>query len=49
MLAALANVAMALYMVIVRPYKEENQQTTSVIDELILFICIMIFIYIYMT
>lgn len=36
------------YLVIVRPYKEENQQTTTVVDEIILFICICFFVYIYL-
>ena len=33
---------------IVRPYKEETQQTTIVVDEIILFIVQMFFIYIYL-
>ena len=39
---------MSLYFVFVRPYKEENQQTTTVLDELILFVVILFFVYIYM-
>ena len=39
---------MASYLLIVRPYKEETQQTTIVVDEIILFIVQMFFIYIYL-
>ena len=39
---------MAGYLLIVRPYKEETQQTTIVVDEIILFIVQMFFIYIYL-
>jgi hypothetical protein len=47
-MVAVANLSMAAYFVFVRPYKEENQQTTTVIDELILFVCVLFFIYLYM-
>ncbi len=38
---------MVFFLVVVRPYKEENQQTTQAIDELILFVCVLFFVYIY--
>ena len=39
---------MAAYLLIVRPYKEETQQTTIVVDEIILFIVEIFFVYIYL-
>ena len=42
------TLGMAGYLLIVRPYKEETQQTTIVVDEIILFIVQMFFIYIYL-
>lgn len=48
MMVAVANLSMAAYFVFVRPYKEENQQTTTVVDELILFVCVLFFVYLYL-
>jgi len=47
-MVGVATLSMCLYFVFVRPYKEENQQTTTVLDELILFVVILFFMYIYM-
>ena len=45
---AICNLSMAAFLIIVRPYKLENQQTSTVVDELILFVCLIIFAYLYM-
>lgn len=43
-----ANIGMISYMLIIKPFKEENQQATTVIDEIIIMICVFFFIsYIY--
>jgi len=47
-MVGVATLSMSLYFVFVGPYKEENQQTTTVLDELILFVVILFFMYIYM-
>jgi hypothetical protein len=47
LLVACANIGMVFFLVVVRPYKEENQQTTQAVDELILFVCVLFFVYIY--
>ncbi|CDW72275.1 fu domain containing protein [Stylonychia lemnae] len=41
------NMIMIAYLIIFRPFKRESQQATSVIDEFIIMICVLIFIYIY--
>ena len=47
-MAAMVNAAMVFYLVTVRPYKEESQQTANVVDEIILFICLLFFMYMYL-
>lgn len=47
-IVALGNLTMLYYLVMVRPYKEESQQTSNVVDEIVLFICVLFFIYIYL-
>jgi hypothetical protein len=47
-MVAIANLSMTAYFVFIRPYKAENQQTTTVVDEIILFVCVLFFVYIYM-
>eukprot|EP00347_Sterkiella_histriomuscorum_P006839 403351236 len=41
------NLAMILYLIIVRPFKEESQQTTTVLDEFVIMLCVGMFLLIY--
>ena len=38
------NMAMVTYLIIVRPFKEESQQTTTVLDEFVIMVCVGLFI-----
>lgn len=38
------NSAMIAYLIYVKPFKEENQQTTTVLDELCIFLCVSLFL-----
>jgi len=40
----LSNIVMISFLIIVRPFKEENQRVTTVIDELIIMTCTILFI-----
>lgn len=39
---------MALYLIIVKPFTEENQQTTTVVDELVIMTCVCLFMVLYL-
>jgi len=39
-----SNISMIAFLIIVRPFKEENQRVTTVIDELIIMACTILFI-----
>eukprot|EP00347_Sterkiella_histriomuscorum_P011981 403370353 len=43
----ICNFAMILYLIIVRPFKEESQQTTTVLDEFVIMVCVGVFLLIY--
>ena len=39
-----SNIAMIAYLITVRPFREENQQTTTVIDELVIMVVLCMFL-----
>eukprot|EP00347_Sterkiella_histriomuscorum_P005340 403356986 len=41
------NLAMIVFLVIIRPFKEESQQTTTVLDEIVIMVCVGLFIKLY--
>lgn len=43
-LVIICNIAMIGYLVVVRPFKEESQQTTTVLDEIVIMVCVCLFI-----
>eukprot|EP00347_Sterkiella_histriomuscorum_P013631 403363980 len=46
-LVMVCNAAMIVYLVVIRPFKEEIQQTTTVLDEIIIMVCVGLFINLY--
>jgi NhaP-type Na+/H+ or K+/H+ antiporter len=47
-IVAAATFGMAAYLLAVRPYREEAQQTSVVVDEIVLLIVEMFFLYLYL-
>ena len=43
----MCNIAMLIYLVTVKPFAEENQQTATVVDEIVIMICVSLFILLY--